>query len=108
MIYKNQILLRSITTVLFIALLLPNALQFGHLFESHEHIECSELTSHLHEKVTDCSLCDVVISSNDFHFDNFTYPLFASEGDVLPPQYTSEAIPNSSSLYFLRGPPSYS
>lgn len=45
-------------------LLFPLTVQFSHVFESHDHTSCSEITQHIHEKKFDCHV-------NDFHYNNF-------------------------------------
>lgn len=85
--------------------LFPSVWQFEHLFESHKHEICEDVTIHFHEKQLDCNIYD-------FHFSSFDFQLFAPtfleitytnhrviEGYVLPEH---QPIPSGISL---RGPP---
>ena len=52
-------------------LLLPTSIQVFHALEDHEHIDdCKEITTHLHEKEIDCSLCDFNLSPSYFQLAN--------------------------------------
>ena len=51
---------------LLLLLLSPLCVQFSHLFEAHEHLVCTETTTHFHEAPIDCSLCDFQFQSFNF------------------------------------------
>jgi hypothetical protein len=107
-ILKKDILQILAATIFSVALLLPTAVSFAHSFDGHEHKACTDLSTHLHEKQLDCSICD-------FHFSifNFTpqqlpefvvFHIFESvETEYLLPEFSL-----NSSHYFLRGPPLFS
>jgi hypothetical protein len=48
------------------ALLFPSGIQFAHTLEAHEHPNCTDFSTHIHEKELDCSLCDFHLSVFDF------------------------------------------
>lgn len=64
--------------VLLCALMFPTALQFSHIFEGHEQIDCKEQSTHIHEYVADCQICD-------FHLASFNYDLVFYSEPVAPP-----------------------
>ena len=104
---KNIVKNFSIAIFVF-ALLLPTTVQFAHAFEGHEHKPCIELSTHLHQKQLDCSICD-------FHYSIFTFTLIeVPEFDILPgfesapTVYLFQASELNSTHYFLRGPPLFS
>ncbi|MGY8886655.1 MAG: hypothetical protein ACKVGT_07535 [Flavobacteriales bacterium] len=97
------------TLLLFAALMLPTAVQFFHLFEGHEHITCSEKTTHIHKSNTSCDVCDFQVAS--FSYDIAKYP------DVIAPKIPVGVDLNGTSLQFhsfiitntqLRAPPIFS
>lgn len=56
--YKKQFGQKILTLVLFIALMLPIAVQFSHIFEEHEHVSCNESSIHVHELAAKCETCN--------------------------------------------------
>jgi len=107
-LFKGNIVKNFTATIFVFALLLPTAVQIAHAFESHEHKTCTELSTHIHEKQLDCSICD-------FHFSNFNFTLHKySEFAVLHGYDNAQTVyllpeftPNYTH-YFLRGPPFFS
>ena len=107
-LFTKQIVKVFSAAIFAVALLLPTAVKFAHTFEGHEHKPCTELSTHIHQKQLDCSICD-------FHFSifNFTpqeFPEFAvlhsfqkTETVYLLPEFKL-----NSTHYFLRGPPLFS
>jgi hypothetical protein len=92
--------------LLIVALMLPAAVQFAHTFEGHNHVACNDQTTHFHETVTKCGICDFHLAS--FNYKIAEYPEFVVV--VIP----SEVINELSSVRFhsfkitntqLRGPP---
>ncbi|MBT0608373.1 hypothetical protein [Aequorivita echinoideorum] len=60
---------KNITALLLaIALLLPAAVQFAHAFDEHKHEVCSDQTTHLHETISKCGICD-------FHLATYNYTI---------------------------------
>ncbi|PKA84067.1 hypothetical protein ATE92_2237 [Ulvibacter sp. MAR_2010_11] len=55
------------SVVLTIGLLLPSVIQFTHIFENHHHTVCTDYTVHLHEKITECPICDFHLSTFSFN-----------------------------------------
>jgi hypothetical protein len=97
-----------VAAIFSLALLLPTAVQFAHTFEGHEHKACTDISTHLHEKQLDCSICD-------FHFSIFTFiPLESPDFTVFHSFQNIEFFYSTSpfnldpSHYFLRGPPQLS
>ena len=66
--YRKQIAKNILALLLFVALMLPTAVQCFHMFEGHKHITCTENTTHIHKSVTECDICD-------FHLASFNYDL---------------------------------
>lgn len=105
---KKEIARFLMASIFSLALLLPTVVQLAHTFEGHEHKACTNISTHLHEKQLDCSICD-------FHFSIFTFtpqelPEFVvyhsfnqTEIIYLLPEFTSKPA-----AYFLRGPPLFS
>lgn len=105
MIFKKEIFKFVYAAIFSLAVLFPSAIKFAHTFENHKHEVCEDVTTHLHQKQLDCSICD-------FHFSiyNFT-PLQLAEITVLQSFQKTESVylfPEfklNSSYYLLRGPP---
>ncbi|GHC52080.1 hypothetical protein [Ulvibacter litoralis] len=105
---KDQITHKVASVLLTLALLFPVAIQFIHSLDEHEHTFCTEVSTHLHEKKLDCSLCD-------FHFSVVTF-----NTPTLPDFIISESFPKLVTIYeasenntihhhyYLRGPPQLS
>lgn len=107
--YKKQIGKNIIAVLLFIALAIPSAIQFFHMFEGHEHITCTEKVTHIHKSVTKCELCSFYIAS--LVYDIAKYP------DLLLPKIFVKVKIDFTSLQFhsfkttntqLRAPPIFS
>ena len=86
----------------------PIAIQTIHAMDGHEHPICNDLSTHLHKKQLDCSICD-------FHFNIFDFkpqqlPEFVgiainSKYEI---EYHKSEIPADAAHFFLRGPPLFS
>lgn len=105
---KTKVTQVLVATIFSLALLLPTAVQFAHTFEGHEHKACTDISTHLHEKQLECSICD-------FHFSIFNFtPLEVPEFSVyhryhnVEVFYLSQDFYLSQTPYFLRGPPLFS
>jgi hypothetical protein len=69
-ITTHKQIMRKIASFLLLAMLFfPNAIQFAHAFDSHEHTTCKEVNTHYHESLMDCEICD-------FHFVPFSYEIY--------------------------------
>ncbi len=102
---KNNILSSFIAGLLSIALLFPSLVEFAHTVEGHEHVACDDVSTHIHEKNLDCSLCD-------FQFSTFQLVLVFPQDNIVPeifskPQARSTSADKSTNLhyFYLRGPP---
>ena len=106
---KKQIGKNTVALLLFLALMLPTAIQFSHAFEGHDHIPCEDDSRHIHQDEPDCPTCDFHLAS--FNYDVAEYP------DLLLPKITVKTAVNFTSLQFnsfkktntqLRAPPIFS
>jgi hypothetical protein len=95
--------------LLFVALMLPSAIQFIHMSDGHEHIACKEKTTHIHKPVVKCEICS-------FHLASFNYDL-AKYPELLLPKIHVKVEANFASLQYhsfkitntqLRAPPIFS
>ena len=109
MYFKKQIGKNVITLLLFAAFMLPTAIQFFDMFEDHEHITCTEKTTHIHKSIEKCDVCDFHLVS--FNYDIVIYP------DLILPKIPIKVDANLASLQFhsfkitntqLRAPPVFS
>lgn len=64
----KQVLRKVASLLLFSILMFPNAIQFSHAFEAHEHAPCTEKSTHIHQAIPNCDICD-------FHFVPFSYKI---------------------------------
>lgn len=104
-VYKYDIIKRTLGLFLVMALILPSCIQLLHAMDGHVHVSCTETTTHLHEKKTDCSLCDFNLSS--FHFQTSEIPdsSFPDSYSVPDTNYISSEKNRSAHHFYLRGPP---
>jgi hypothetical protein len=101
--------LKITSSMMMLTLMLPLSLQFLHIFESHQHKVCDDITTHLHKDAPDCDLCD-------FHFSPFDYTftelpkLVAVQILYLPAKFTGPLLFNNlnDSTAQLRAPPAHS
>ncbi len=107
--FKKQLGKNIAALLLFVALMLPTAVQFVHMFEGHEHISCKDVTTHIHQDVPDCHICDFHLAS--FNYDIAEYPnlLLANiplkfEANLASLRFHSFKITNTQ----LRAPPIFS
>ena len=107
--YKRQTVKNITALLLFVALMLPSAIQFIHMFEGHDHLACKEQTAHLHETVVKCNVFSIHLAS--FNYDIAEYPNL-----LLPKIYVEKKV-NFAFLQFhsfsisntqLRAPPIFS
>ena len=105
----KQIGKNTVALLLFLALMLPTAIQFSHAFEGHDHIPCEDDSRHFHQDVPDCHTCD-------FHLTSFNYDV-AEYTDLSLPKFIVKNAVNFTSLQFnsfkktntqLRAPPVFS
>ena len=83
--YKKQIGKNITALLLFVALMLPSAIQFIHMFEGHDHVACTKQTTHLHETVVKCDIYSIHLAS--FNYDIAEYPNL-----LLPKIYVEKKI----------------
>ena len=78
---------------------------FEHLFEDHEHVTCTDNTTHLHESTLHCSIDAFSFSSFNMSFDT---PLFSDEIIPYPKRnynYQRHHFILDKRFIKLRGPP---
>ncbi|TLP74163.1 hypothetical protein [Maribacter sp. ACAM166] len=105
---EKQILNVIAALLLIAALMLPDVIQFSHIFQEHEHVVCNEQTTHIHTDVPDCKICH-------FHLASFNYELAEYVELLTPPVLEKIEIQFSSLLYHsfkntntrLRAPPHF-
>ncbi len=95
--------------MLNVIILFPSFIQFFHVLENHEHIVCNEDSSHFHETIVDCEICD-------FNYTPLVYELIPVVNNNTSNEYV--LLNNNSYNYLnsykhqlsnnLRGPPEYS
>jgi hypothetical protein len=107
--YKKQIGKNIAALLLFVALMLPTAIQFFHVFEGHDHIACTEQTTHIHKSSVKCEIGHFHLAS--FNYDIYQYPVLLQpdipvkiEADFASLQFHSFKITNTQ----LRAPPIFS
>ncbi len=107
--YKRQLGKNIAALLLFVALMLPTAIQFIHMVGGHEHIVCTEQQTHIHKSKVKCEICS-------FHFTSFNYNI-AEYPDLLLPKIPVKIEANFASLLLhsfkksntkLRAPPIFS
>lgn len=107
--YKKQIGKNIAALLLFAVLMLPSAIPFIHIFHGHEHIACTEKTTHIHKSVVKCEICSFRFVS--FNNDIAKYP------ELLLPKIPVKIEVNFASLQYhsfkitntqLRAPPIFS
>ena len=105
---KNNIANTLFGILFSLAILFPSIVKITHLFEDHEHIACTEIKQHIHEKKFDCEIND--FQSNSFESHPFTYFNIATPivySIVITPCFSSFSS-EKKHAFLLRGPPFYS
>ena len=108
MAFKKEIFKIISVAIFSLALLLPTAVKVAHTFEGHEHKACTDLSTHLHEKQLDCSICDFHFSIFDFtpqQQPEFLVEEFFKKTENL---YLLSDFHSNFTHYYLRGPPFFS
>lgn len=103
---KEHIAFKTITLILALALLVPTATKFAHIFAHHEHDICKgEKAAHLHEINTDCDFYKFKLS-NSYTFTFFNIELISFEEDTLQIISQYQFLSDFQRLQTaLRGPP---
>lgn len=91
--------------LLTLIMLLPTIVQFAHVFEKHEQIDCNEVTTHIHEHELECTTCDFQISSFNFSIEYPNIDLIAINHSVYTDYYKSNKHNSLKQSFSLRGPP---
>jgi Na+-transporting NADH:ubiquinone oxidoreductase subunit NqrB len=56
--------------LLFVILMFPTIFNFIHHFGDHQHIECSENKSHIHQSIANCDICDFNLLTFNYDVNN--------------------------------------
>ena len=104
----QQIALFTTTLLLCGALLFPSVVQFAHIFEGHDHKPCKELTTHLHEKKTECDIHFFHFSQADLALNRLTTIIISEANQQLVDFYTSSDKNKLHNHTTSRGPPTLS
>ncbi|WP_411768805.1 hypothetical protein [Winogradskyella sp. A3E31] len=103
---KTAYIIKGLGLVLVIALLIPTAVKFSHIFEKHEHQVCLGKTdSHLHDFDIDCEFYKFKLSTQFYHvFENPIQIQNQITTNIVASQY--HFVSDYQKLPFaLRGPP---
>lgn len=109
MYLKNQIGKIVAAIMLLLAIMLPTAVQFGHLIEGHDSIACSDKSTHFHKSEKTCEICDFQITS--LNYDIAKYPnsillqVYAHVNSTLDPLHLHYSTLTNKQL---RAPPEFS
>jgi len=106
MVFKKNIVQYIAALALSLALVLPMAIQFSHVFEHHEHVTCTDTKVHLHEKKIDCSVCDFHLSSFAFSITDWSDAHGVNNYNKPVTSYSIEVYANTTDIPSPRGPPS--
>lgn len=109
MILKSSIG-KAIGAITLLALmLLPMSVQFGHIFEDHEHVACKEQKTHFHEdESTDCSVCDFRMVTANYDIPEYIEFLDLQVPNSQEKHYVSFAYHSFNNTYSqLRAPPHF-
>lgn len=106
-LYKKHILQQLIAIILLCVFLCPSIIYITHIFETHEHVVCNDTSTHIHQDVHDCNICD-------FHLTSFNFEICKSP-DFIKPNIPTKQVKQYTVLLFntfkktnaqLRAPPS--
>ena len=106
---KKQVGKKIAALLLFVALMLPTAIPFIHMLDGHEHIACSDYTTHVHKNVVKCEICSFNLATFNYDLNEYR-DLFRPkipvkiEANFASLQYHSLKITNTQ----LRAPPIFS
>lgn len=107
--FRKQLGKNTVALLLFVALMLPTTIHFIHFLEGHEHVACTNSSTHVHKSVDTCK-------SYSFHLASFNYDI-AKYPDLLLPKIPVKFNEDFSPLLFhsfkrtntqLRAPPLFS
>ena len=107
-LYNKNIIQLLAATIFSLALLLPTAVKFAHIFEGHEHRACTDLSTHLHENQLECSICDFHFSIFNFTPQQFSEFSISHSFKSVETYYLLPEFSKKTTHYLLRGPPALS
>ena len=91
--------------LLLMAILLPSLLQFGHIFEGHEHKFCGDVQVHIHKQELDCDLLLYGSIVYDITSSNLDLTNFQHLQKLTNTNFSSLIYRKLSQSKYLRGPP---
>lgn len=100
---------RVVASMLLAILLFPTAFNFFHHFSNHQHIECSENKSHIHQSISGCDVCDFNLLSFNYnisHFPDLEQPEISVELNIVFEALQIHSFTTSNNQ--LRAPPFFS
>jgi type III secretory pathway component EscR len=103
---KQHIIFRAVALVLSLAILVPLAVKFTHIFNHHKHQVCyGESTTHLHALDLECHFYKCKLNNQFFvSVNNISIPSIEDNYQIINSQYTFSS--RFQSFHFsLRGPP---
>ncbi|MCP4884659.1 MAG: hypothetical protein GY908_12805 [Flavobacteriales bacterium] len=104
---RNKHTLKFLSALgLFIALMLPMIIEFVHVFDTHEHIVCTDQDLHVDQTQTKCDICTTQVPPIDFSVSDdseiLQTKIIILKDDGIPSLKYGSVIFNSNPL---RGPP---
>lgn len=104
---RQHIVFKSLTLILVLTFLLPSAVKFMHIFETHQHEIClGEADTHIHTLDVDCQFYKFKLNIPFTLPENIaTLVLYPEINDFITSEYSF--LSQYQTLHFsLRGPPS--
>jgi len=104
----NQIRQVIASLALLCALMLPTVIQISHIFQDHEKVVCTNQSTHFHNEVSDCQICDFNLTPLDYNIAEYPDLVLADiplnvEKQFSPLLFHSFKITNTQ----LRAPPHF-
>ncbi|WP_297798608.1 hypothetical protein [uncultured Eudoraea sp.] len=85
----NQIRHAVASLVLLCALMLPTVIQISHIFQGHESVICTNQSTHFHNDVSDCQICDFNFTPLDYDIVEYPDLVFADIPLKVEKQFSS-------------------
>ncbi|MFD2550943.1 hypothetical protein ACFSQP_03845 [Bizionia sediminis] len=103
---KEHSLFKTLAILLVLAVLLPAAVKFGHIFENHAHEVCTNKSStHLHEIDLDCEFYKFNLANQFFQEAAEFLVLHFEENHKIASSHYAFLSPFQQLHFSLRGPP---
>ena len=103
---RQHIVFKGLTLILVLTFLLPSAVKFMHIFETHRHEVClGETDTHIHTLDVDCQFYKFKLNIPFTIPENITDFVMYPEINDLTASYYSFLSPYQTLHFSLRGPP---